>query len=124
MPDDPPAEALAALEAIDFNAQDRPVIATLSHDDACRLAWVLHTAEVDGSDVLSADAAIRQARYRITWSKRGERAEEEPLTVVAHLFRAELDFVAFYMRAGEWDSPTLIIRASDVREIRELSDDD
>jgi hypothetical protein len=106
MNDDPPAQVLAALEALDF-----------------QLAWDFRTAEVGGSDVPSADA-LRQKRYRITWSKRGERGREEPLTVVARLFRAEMDLVAFYNGdGGQWDSPVLLIKTSDMREVRELRDD-
>ena len=65
------------------------------------------------------------AKYQITWSARGERTTEHPVTVEAWYYRLQGDFYAFFDtgRGAGPQSPILAVRASDVREIREVKDD-
>jgi hypothetical protein len=68
--------------------------------------------------------AVRSDKYRITWSSRAERADEQPETVSAHLYRVEGDFFAFYPGNPDFSPPILLVRMSDVQEIRRVDDND
>lgn len=67
--------------------------------------------------------AIHKEKYKITWSTRGERDTEAPMDVEAYVYRAEGEFFAFYAANPEYVSPSLVVRASDVQEIREIESD-
>lgn len=67
--------------------------------------------------------AVVVKTYRITWSSRGERADEEPITVAAFTYLVEGDFFSFYSQNPAYDSPILQVRMSDVREIRRAGED-
>jgi hypothetical protein len=69
--------------------------------------------------------AVHKDKYRITWSKRGERAEEDPATVTAHTYFAEGDFFTFYDGSRQYGATAILrVRMSDVQEIRRVEDDD
>jgi hypothetical protein len=61
-------------------------------------------------------------KYEVTFSSRGERADDEPIIMEAFRFKLEGDFFAFYNSGTQMGgSPVFVVRASDVREIREVS---
>lgn len=68
--------------------------------------------------------AVRKDKYKITWSTRGERADQEPTVIVAHLYLSDGDFFTFYSQNPSYDSPILRVRMSDVQEIRRIEEDD
>jgi hypothetical protein len=62
-------------------------------------------------------------KYRITWSERGERADQPPEIVEALTYRLQGEFFTFYSANPDVRPPILVVRTTDVREIRRVDDD-